>query len=203
MIPVRQRITKKVKPSGGLKMVRRPSPNEPNTAPKRTRPITKFGTLSKTGLVQTRTHDLRSLISEASPEPNTGCWLWTRGDNGRGYGRVSYRGRAHQAHRIIYELSHGPIAEGLVLDHLCRVTFCVNPAHLEPVRHRVNVRRGRTGEVCRERGRNTTHCKRGHEFTPENTYIEKGNGSRHCKECARQRDRARGPARRAKMRGRA
>ena len=179
-------------------MPSRPSSNEPNTAPKRPLPLTRFGVPSKKGLVQTRTHDLDSLVAIASPEPNTGCWLWTQGENGRGYGRVSYRGRAHQAHRIIYELSRGPIPDKFVLDHLCRVTFCVNPAHLEPVPHRVNVRRGRTGDVCRARCQRITHCKHGHPLTPENTYIEKGNGSRHCKECARRRDRLRGPARRQK-----
>lgn len=29
-----------------------------------------------------------------------------------------------------------------------------------------------------------THCKRGHEFTPENTSLQK-NGARNCRECLR------------------
>lgn len=33
--------------------------------------------------------------------------------------------------------------------------------------------------------RKQTHCKKGHEFTPENTRIYKG--SQHCKECSRSR----------------
>jgi len=36
-----------------------------------------------------------------------------------------------------------------------------------------------------------THCKRGHEFTPENTRV--ANGARHCRECARLRQRSAPP----------
>jgi hypothetical protein len=35
----------------------------------------------------------------------------------------------------------GPVPEGLELDHLCRVTTCVRPSHLEPVTTGENVRR--------------------------------------------------------------
>ena len=37
-----------------------------------------------------------------------------------------------------------------------------------------------------------THCKHGHEFTPENTYIAR-NGTRHCRACAKEHERKRGP----------
>lgn len=32
-----------------------------------------------------------------------------------------------------------------------------------------------------------THCKYGHEFTPENTYVNPTNGKRNCKQCMRRR----------------
>jgi late competence protein required for DNA uptake (superfamily II DNA/RNA helicase) len=35
-----------------------------------------------------------------------------------------------------------------------------------------------------------THCKRGHEFTPENTIVAR-NGTRHCRECRKIYDRNR------------
>lgn len=34
-----------------------------------------------------------------------------------------------------------------------------------------------------------THCKRGHEFTPENTYVPK-DGGRHCRACRKSRHEA-------------
>ena len=63
------------------------------------------------------------------------CWLWTASTL-NGYGQIKAGGRFGKillAHRVAYEMLVGPIPEGLQLDHLCRVTLCVNPKHLEPV----------------------------------------------------------------------
>jgi len=66
------------------------------------------------------------------------CQIWTGYIDPGGYGRV-HGGLAHKA---IYEAEHGPVPDGLELDHLCRNKACVNPNHLEAVTHLVNVRRG-------------------------------------------------------------
>lgn len=79
----------------------------------------------------------------------------------------------------------GPIPEGLSLDHLCRHPWCVNPAHLDPVEHAENVRRGASGIKAMARAALQTHCKHGHEFTPENTRIS-AQGSRVCRACQNQ-----------------
>ena len=71
-----------------------------------------------------------------------GCILWGGHLSKWGYGRVTYKGRLVQAHRVAYELFKGPIPEGLQLDHLCRVRNCVNPDHLEPVTPSENTLRG-------------------------------------------------------------
>lgn len=73
-----------------------------------------------------------------------GCWIWHGGTTRRenGYGRFKLNGKKYTAHRFLYELLVGPIPPGHELDHLCRVTRCVRPSHLEPVTHAENVRRG-------------------------------------------------------------
>ena len=73
------------------------------------------------------------------------CWLWTKCKNSDGYGRMRVNGVLEQVHRVSYEIFVGPIPEGLELDHTCRNRACINPAHLEPVTHLENVRRGRRG----------------------------------------------------------
>lgn len=113
-----------------------------------------------------------------------GCWEWTGAINGHGYGHIKIEGRMVPAHRVAYEFLVNPIPEGLDLDHLCRTRHCVRPTHLEPVTRRTNILRGKNFSAHYAR---QTHCKRGHEFTPENTY-EWGT-SRHCRTCRRERDR--------------
>lgn len=69
-------------------------------------------------------------------------WLWTGELNRNDYGRLSVMGERLMAHRLSYERHVGPIPEGLILDHTCRVRSCINPAHLEPVTVQVNTLRG-------------------------------------------------------------
>lgn len=75
------------------------------------------------------------------------CWLWQAGTFGTvmGYGCFYDRGRMRYAHRVAYELEVGAVPEGMELDHTCRQPLCVNPAHLQPVTHAENVRRGEAG----------------------------------------------------------
>lgn len=111
-----------------------------------------------------------------------GCWEWN-GYRGRyGYGFLEVKGEQWSAHRYFYINLVGEIPKGLVLDHLCRNTRCVNPKHLEPVTHRENVLR--QWAATRK-----PHCPLGHEYTPENSYVviskKTGWSSRTCKECKR------------------
>lgn len=120
-------------------------------------------------------------------DETTGCWLWTAGLNGQGYGHFSLDGRMQRAHRVAYELLVGPVPEGLELDHLCRVRRCVNPAHLEAVTHRENTLRGDTVPASRAK---LTHCKRGHPLEPPHLR-RTSNGSRRCWTCEKQLQRER------------
>lgn len=116
----------------------------------------------------------------------TGCWIWQAYVDTDGYGRFWIDGSTHRAHRVAYELVKGPIPEGLQLDHLCRVTTCVNPPHLEAVTGRENVLRGETLAAANAA---KTHCANGHPYSAENTRYE-DRGERACRTCARARSRS-------------
>src|SRR3990167_11482908 len=73
---------------------------------------------------------------------DTMCWNWIGTKDSSGYGRFRFFYKTILAHRFSYELFVGEIPTGLVIDHLCRNTSCVNPAHLEPVSIYENCRRG-------------------------------------------------------------
>jgi hypothetical protein len=105
-------------------------------------------------------------------EPNSGCWLWIGARRVREYGSIQQGDKSILAHRYVYEQHRGPIPEGKELDHLCRVPSCVNPSHLEPVSHAMNM----------QRALRKTHCKRGHDLRDSYQYAERR--GRACKRCA-------------------
>lgn len=68
-----------------------------------------------------------------------GCWLWTGTTDRHGYGRLRNDPAGFiRAHRYSYEDAHGPIPEGLVIDHMCHNPSCVNPQHLRAVTQKQN-----------------------------------------------------------------
>jgi hypothetical protein len=80
------------------------------------------------------------------------CWLWTGPTINTGYGTVSRYRRHILAHRFAYELTHGPIPDGMKVCHNCPDgdnPRCVNPAHLFLGTQKDNVddmrRKGREG----------------------------------------------------------
>lgn len=108
------------------------------------------------------------------------CWLWTGATAGGGrYGSFQYEGRVQRAHVVAWLLAGRTVPDGLVLDHLCRTTLCVNPDHLEPVSQRENVLRGTAPTSANAR---KTHCRRGHPLSGDNLYVE-ANGGRRCRAC--------------------
>lgn len=123
------------------------------------------------------------------------CWLWTGYIDEKGYGRFNHPATGGSAHRFAYVFTYGPIAPGRELDHDCHTRDlgclggaclhrrCVRPEHLVAVTHLENMQVGVTARK--------THCKRGHEFTLENTRPQMrsdGKLGRQCRSCDKIRD---------------
>lgn len=109
------------------------------------------------------------------------CWRYGPNEP-TGYARVRHDGKRDMAHRAVYEILVGEIPEGLQLDHLCRNRDCVNPSHLEPVTIKQNLLRSNL--TIASQNKSKTHCKNGHEFNSQNTYVPpKRPTRRYCKTC--------------------
>lgn len=109
------------------------------------------------GCSKTHVSKIKSGHHNTDPDPDyqeedrgyaTPCWIWQRCYYGK-YGALNRDGM-HSAHRWYYVRAKGPIPEGFHVDHLCRVTGCVNPDHLEAVTHKENVRRGKSTKLSME-----------------------------------------------------
>lgn len=118
------------------------------------------------------------------------CWIYPKAPS-LPYPRVSERGKhgkKYYAHRFAYELTHGPIAADLVIDHLCRNVTCVNPAHLQAVSRAENAARGL---ACSRPGGLRTHCRHGHELIEANVEVVSVKGRLHpvrrCRRCVEDR----------------
>lgn len=85
-------------------------------------------------------------------------------------------------HRLMYRIGNGPLYDGLEIAHKCDTRNCIRPDHLEQVPHKGNME-------WEAAGRDT--CVRGHAWTPENTYVRKDRGTRECRACKREDQKAR------------
>src|SRR3954470_14700354 len=92
---------------------------------------------------------------------HTPCWYWTGGVDGGGYGQLRNTDQVMvKTHRVMWELTNGPIPEGLCVLYTCDFPPCVNPDHLFLGTKKDNavdmVRKGRhrtwTDPACLARG---------------------------------------------------
>jgi hypothetical protein len=134
--------------------------------------------------IRVRTPLSERFWEKTTPEPNTGCLLWTGALSDTGYGcfRDPRVGGPRLAHRVAFEATHGDLPPApLQLDHICKVRACVNPSHLRPVTGKQN--------MATSPKRLASHCSHGHAWDDGNTYIRKDDGTRLCKRCSRERKR--------------
>ena len=68
------------------------------------------------------------------------CWIWTGCTNGLGYGVKRIGPKIVRVHRLVYEMLHEPIPEGMMLRHNCDVRNCVRPSHMTPGTHEENMK---------------------------------------------------------------
>lgn len=116
-----------------------------------------------------------------------GCWLWQGSVSPNGYGRLTVDGEVVGAHRFAFELTSGAaVPDGFYVCHRCDNPTCVRPDHLFLGTPKDNVddmiAKGRQRLTGRPKAK-PTHCKRGHEYTPENTGYWGPNQHRHCRTC--------------------
>lgn len=122
------------------------------------------------------------------------CWPWKKALTEGGYGVVAFGRKKFRAHRVAYLLANGSFpaedtdhtchnGSGCTGGPTCRHRACCNPRHLEDVPRRVNRNRGNSENV-RGSQASRTHCPRAHEYTPENTWLDK-HGYRYCRACNR------------------
>jgi len=129
--------------------------------------------------------NLNRFHKRISPEPMSGCWLWVGGSQRMGYGAFYLNGRMQPAHRVSYEMNNGPIPDGYHVHHMCGVTCCVNPIHLELLTMKQHV--AITHNVLRERAAKEVFCPKGHHYDKTSP----SGLTRVCTECQRELGRAR------------
>lgn len=117
-----------------------------------------------------------------------GCWLWPGCDHANGYGTMRFKSETWSVHRLsMFLFKPDEYKEGAMVLHKneCTSRRCYNPDHLYSGSQRDNMKdrieSGNNPEL------NKTNCIRGHDFTPENTYVNKL-GHRSCKICRKNRD---------------
>ena len=130
--------------------------------------------------------DVEYLMARSIPEPNSGCWLWLGRLDERGYVQINLSPFI-RAHHLACFLKHGKRPEGKEVDHICRVTSCVNPDHMRYLTPAENKAR-RIGVWSRR------FCAKGHPFSGDNVAIgvrtdHPDRVRRYCRTCQREKDR--------------
>lgn len=72
-------------------------------------------------------------------EKTDGCWNWKGRLVYGGYGGFTVASRPERAHRIAYQITHGPLTPDQIIMHTCDNRACVRPDHLRIGSHQENM----------------------------------------------------------------
>lgn len=130
---------------------------------------------------------LEQIFNRIEIEPNTGCWLWTGPYDKNGYGKMGYNYAHWRTHRLVFSLVNNiTLDKNKLVCHRCDTPSCINPDHLFLGSWKTNMEDKVSKGRLRNQNMEKTHCVHGHEFTAENTILDKtriGNIKRTCKIC--------------------
>ena len=117
----------------------------------------------------------RVLALMVDRDPNE-CWISDYSLGSHGYAQIGWRNSGESHHMtLLHIVANGEIPKGLTVDHKeCRNRPCFNPSHLQLLSNVDNARDNGQGRK--------THCPSGHEYTSENTRLNK-RGHRFCRKC--------------------
>ena len=103
---------------------------------------------------------LWSKVDKRGPDE---CWPFigkTRCGSNLEYGEIWLNGKNALVHRVAWEITNGPVPEGLVVRHLCNNPICANPSHLAVGTQKDNIAdRERAGRGNPPRGESHPHSR--------------------------------------------